>query len=266
MATKKSEGVEIQIMEVQQGRLRVNVVGTSPILLNRMSEKAKRQLLLPPKPTNRADRNSRLKHVPLEEFNAAPYKLTDDDAPTLLAVPGASFKRALASAALDIPGTNKSVIGRLTYVPNEYVPLYGIPKLYMTVVRSADINRTPDVRTLVIVPEWAASFDIDFVKPNLNEGAIANLIAASGIFVGVGDGRPEKGKLSFGRFQMVSDGDQTFSRIVDGGTREVQVAAMEAAVPYDSETASLLEWFDVEIAARSHTKLTPRAVSTAAPA
>ena len=38
---------EIEILSISQGEIQFAVVGVTPILFNRMSEKAKRELLLP---------------------------------------------------------------------------------------------------------------------------------------------------------------------------------------------------------------------------
>lgn len=40
-----------------------------------------------------------------------------------------SFKGAIRSAALDMPGAKKAQIGRLTYIAGDFVGIYGVPKL-----------------------------------------------------------------------------------------------------------------------------------------
>lgn len=248
-STKDSTSVDI--VQVETGTLEVCVLGTSPIVLNRMSEKAARELLMPRGKKNAAEKAVTLKHDPMAEYRASPYRLIDDAAPTLLAFPAAGFKGAMASAALDLPGTKKAQIGRLTWVTGDRVPLYGVPQLFMAVVRSADMNRTPDIRTRAIIPEWACRLTITFVKPLMRANAVANLLAAGGMYIGVGDGRNEKGKLSYGQFTLVDRDDPKFIEIVKGGGRAAQAAAMEAPQCYDDETASLLGWFDEELAKRS---------------
>ena len=161
-----------------------------------------------------------------------------------------SFKGALRSAALDIPGANKSQIGRLTYVNGEFTPIYGVPKLFMSIVRSADMNRTPDVRTRAIVPEWACKLSVTYVQPLLRDQAVANLLAAAGISIGVGDWRPEKGAGAYGQFALVSADDADFVRICKTGGRAAQMAAMEDPDCHDEETAELLSWFDKEVKVR----------------
>lgn len=250
MSKKSSGETEIQIMEVRKGELRFCVVGTTPIILNRMSEKAKRELLLPKGRKNAAEKASTLKHEPLAEFRASAYQLASEQAQTLLAVLATSFKGAIRSAALDMPGAKKAQVGRLTYIEGDYVGIFGVPKLFMSVTRSADMNKTPDVRTRVIVPKWACYVSVTFVKPILREQAVSNLLAAAGITIGVGDWRPEKGAGSYGQFRLASADDAEFLDIVQHGGRSDQIAAMESPECYDAESAELLSWFDAEVKRR----------------
>lgn len=238
------------ILKVTTGDLSCCILGTSPLILNRMSEKAKHTLLLPGGPKSAIEKATTLKHNPVEEFQASPYTLRDTSAPTWLAILSTAFKGAIRSAALDMPGAKKSQVGRLTYIPGEFAGIYGIPKLFMSVTRSADMARTPDVRTRVIVPEWACYLRVTYVEPLIRAQAVANLLAAAGITIGVGDWRPEKGSGSYGQFQIVAKDNPDFLRIVKAGGRKAQIEAMDKPIAYDDETMELLSWFEHERAAR----------------
>lgn len=248
MATKSKDS-EITVLEVTRGTIQFCVLGKTPLILNRMSEKAKRELLLPKGRKNAAEKAASLKHNPIEEFRASPYTTPDDRAVTRLLMPSTAFKGALRSAALDMPGAAKAQIGRLTYIDGDYVSIFGRPKLLMSVTRSADMNKTPDVRSRAIVPEWACMVAVSFVKPILREQAVANLFAAAGIMRGVGDWRPEKGSGNYGQFELTTPDDPEFVRITRIG-RSDQDAALREPECYDQETADLLEWFVSESARR----------------
>lgn len=245
MATKKD--TEISVLEVNTCRISFCLLGLSPIILNRLSEKAKGQLLFPPPKKNAAEKASTLKHEPLKEFRASPYLNPDESGPTYLRHLSTAFKGSLRSAALDIPGANKSQVGRLTYVNGDYVDIYGVPQLLMSVTRNSDINHTPDIRTRAIVPKWACRVDVTFVKPLLKEQTVANLFAAAGIMQGVGDWRPGKGSGTYGQFKLVEETDPEFAKIIKTGGRAAQQAAMDDPEAYDVETEELLTWFDAEI-------------------
>lgn len=248
MAKPKDES-EVFVMEVMQGAMDFCVIGTSPIILNRMSEKAQRELLLPKGRKNAAEKASTLKHDPMAEFRSSPYMSLGDSGATRLQLLASMFKGAMRTAALDIPGAKKAQIGRLVYIEGDRVDLFGVPQLLMSVTRSADMNRTPDVRSRAIVPEWACRLTVKFVKPIMREQSVANLLAAGGITAGVGDWRVEKGAGSYGTFRLCASNDADFARIVKLG-RKQQDASMKEPESYDDETASLLAWYGVEVQRR----------------
>ncbi len=252
MATKKNTTAEVvsDILAVTTGSIHFCLLGTSPMFLNRLSEKAKHELLMPKGRKSATEKATSLKHDPYQEFRDSPHRITDDRSPTYLAVPTTAFKGAIRTAALDMPGTKKAQIGRLTYVEGMYVNLYGIPKLHMGPVRSADMNRTPDIRTRAVVPEWACYLKITYVQPLIRGQIIANLLGAAGITVGVGDWRQEKGSASNGQFRIVDKDDPTFLSIVSAGTRQAQLDAMENPSCFDDESTELLSWYTGELAQR----------------
>lgn len=256
MAAKKntaSSSTEVvsDILTVTTNTLVCHVLGTTPIILNRLSEKAKHELLMPRGKKNAAERATTFKHIPVDEFRASAHRLSDDRQPTLLAIPATAFKGSIRTAALDMPGAKKAQIGRLTYVEGDYVGIYGVPRLLMSAVRSADMNKTPDIRTRVIVPEWACIVRVTHVQPLIRAQAVANLLAAAGITVGVGDWRPEKGGGSYGQFRIVPENDPQFLSIIKSGGRAAQVDGMDNPVAYDDESTDLLSWFEVERKRRS---------------
>jgi len=249
MASKTTKDEEIQVIKVNEGQIDFYVLGKSPLILNRMSEKAARELLLPRKKTA-ADKAANLKHNPPEEYRGSVYRDNDPEAPARVLLPATAFKGAMRSAAIDLPGAAKAQIGRLTYVPGDYVHIFGVPKLLCAITRSADMNKTPDVRTRAIVPEWCAKVSVRYVKPLLNDQTVANLLAAAGIIRGVGDGRPEKGWGSYGQFTLVNKDDADFARILKTGGAKAQDAALGQPEAYDAETSELLTWFSTEATRR----------------
>jgi hypothetical protein len=250
MAQKKEAVSEIEILKINQGRLSLLVLGTTPIILNRMSEKAMRQLLFPAPKKNQVERMTTLKHDPMEEFRASPYIDRDPNGPTLVQHLASAFKGAMASTALDLPGTTKASLERLTWVIGDRVAIYGVPQLLMSTVRSADMNKTPDIRTRAIIPKWACAVTVAFSVPQLKQQGIANLMANAGIIRGVGDWRQEKGSGNYGSFELVEQGDARWETIVKIGGREAQIAAMENPEFYDQETADLYGWFVSEVKRR----------------
>lgn len=256
---KKESGEEIVIMEIQRGVVEFCLVGTSELIIHAMSEKVRKELLMPGEKKTAASKATTLKHNPIDEFLGCFYYLDDPAEGAYVSMPSVAFKKAMCQAALDIPGANKSQIGRLTYVEGVQVPIYGIPKLFMAPVRMSDIGRTPDIRTRPIFPEWACKISVGYTQPILKQQAIINLVAAAGITQGIGDGRQQKGAYSFGQFKIVPENDKDFVRICKTQGRAPQIKAIEDPECYDKDTEKMLGWFDVEVKRRGFTVVPKRA-------
>ncbi len=243
MAAKKDE--TISILELKRGRATFHIIGTTPLLMNRFSEKAKQQLLSPPKKKNSAEKAATAKHDPIAEFRASAYLNRDPNRSARVHAPSEWFKSAAANAALDIPGAAKAKIERLVQVSPQ-IDLYGTPYLHFGMVRNSDMNKTPDVRCRAIFPEWAATFDISYISTLITAADIANLVAAAGEIVGCGDWRPQKGGV-YGQFKIVDHDNPDYVRIVAEQGAKAQAAALATPVPYDAETEELLSWYFSEM-------------------
>src|SRR5262245_45845625 len=122
MAERKSSGAPqvVEIAPIQTQSMELFVLGTQSLLLNRLSQKTRFELLAPAGRKTSAQKQSTLKHDPFAEFAAAPYTLDDETAPTYLALMSSAFKKSMMTAALDLPGAKKAQIGRLVWVENDY--------------------------------------------------------------------------------------------------------------------------------------------------
>lgn len=249
-AKPNTDANTVVIKPIQSESIVVSVLGTRPLIINRLSEKVRRELMLPSAKKTASDKAANLKHDPIEEFLASPYTLEDDNAPTYLALTPQHFKGAMMNAALDLPEVRKTQVGRLVWVEGETMPIYGIPELFIKPTRMADMARTPDVKARCIIPNWAAEITITFTVPLMTKQSVVNLLAAAGMIAGVGDWRPEKGKGTYGQFSLVDDDDPRFVAIKADGGRAAQIAAMADPECYDAETQELLGWFTEEVARR----------------
>jgi len=251
MPKGKAQDETIIITKVEEGTFNAVLVGRTPLILNRLSEKTKQELIFPKGRKTAADKASGLKHNVFEEFRSSAHVVPAGD--TLLAFPAAGPKKAIASAALDIPGAKKAQIGRLCWVPGEYLSVFGTPKLMMSSVRTADMNHTPDMRTRCVVTEWVMPLSVRYVVPIINPTVIANLLSAAGMYIGLGDWRNEKGGSNFGQFDVLSraaaERDARVTRIMKIGRAE-QLQAMERPEYYDLETERNVTWFVEEVKRR----------------
>ena len=215
-----------------------------------MSAKAKQQLLVGGARKNKADR-AKIKHDPVGEFRDSAEVLPGG--PTALGLRVVAVKAAMATAALETPGLSKSAAQRLLFMPGDHVSLYGTPQLRMDVVRSADINKTPDIRSRCYLPRWAAEVEVSYIVPQLGITAVVALLCNAGVLVGVGDYRQEKGKGAFGSFRVLGEGepDEEWDDLVANHGRTAQEAALADPDFADRDTEDLMAFFASEVKRRS---------------
>ena len=252
------------ISPIEVGQVRMFVLGKSPLVMNRLPKKAREELLWPRIKLNRAERATTLKHDPVAEFNDSIYRCRDDKAPTLIHLPNGSFKKAMANAALRIPGATKTEVGQLVKVIDNTVHLYGKPFLYMAPVREGGMTKTPNIRTRAMFPEWCTEITVQYIRKLVREQDIINLMTWAGEICGVGDGRTEKGTFNYGSWELVAHNDKRWLDIAKRGGRPVQVAAMKNPECADIDTEELFAWYQNEFKRREFDKREPAPTDVAA--
>lgn len=251
MAIKKAESGTLHIDPLKQGRVTLRLIGSTPMFFNAMSAKAKRSLLLGGGKKTAAEKRE-LKHNPEEEFFDSTYRQATG--PTLLCFPGSGPKAAMQTAALRTPGVAKTEVKQLVFMPQLRINIWGKPLLKMDVVRSADMNRTPDIRTRAYLPQWCTEVEVAFTTPQLSVHSIVSLMANAGKVCGLGDFRIEKGG-SYGGFVVTGSEDMgdfqsDWDEITQQG-RVIQQAALDNPEYADEETAELMAILEEERERRS---------------
>ena len=173
MAPKNQEAVNVS--QIQMVTRAVKLIGRTPLFCNRMSAKAKQQLLIGAKRKTAAERTL-IKHDPIAEFRESMLIEPTMDMNSVVMFPAVAFKGAMATAALVVPGITKTSVQRLIYIEQEYVPIYGVPKLRMDVVRSADMNKTPDIRTRAFFPQWGTELTLSYASDTFGQTSILSLL------------------------------------------------------------------------------------------
>lgn len=251
MAIKKTqETAEIRVTPLKRGSVKLRIVGTQPLFQNRMANKVKEGLLVGTRKKTKAERQE-IKHDPLAEFRNSAEIVPSG--PTALGLRVVAVKAAMCTAALETPGLTKTSAQRLLFMPGDFVPLYGTPQLRMDVVRSADINRTPDVRTRAFLPRWGAEIEIHYIVPQLSVVSVVSLLCNAGVLIGVGDFRQEKGKGGFGAFRVLGEGekDAEWDDLVARHSRKAQEAALADPEFADRDTEDLMRYFNEEVSRRA---------------
>jgi hypothetical protein len=248
--TAKPISPEIKITPLKRGSVKLRIIGTTPLMQNSMSAKTMQGLLVGTNKKTKAER-AEIKHHPLEEFREAAELMRDG--PTAVGLKVVAVKAAMCTAALETAGLTKTSAQRLLFMPGELTAVYGTPQLDMRIVRSADMNRTPDVRSRPIFPKWGSEIDIDFIAPQLSASGVMTLLHNAGILIGVCDGRQEKGKLSYGSFRVILDDekDAEWSELVAQHGRPAQEKAFANPEFFNEETKALYEYYEDELVRRA---------------
>lgn len=249
MATKKQAGM-IEIQEIRQERITIRLIGTTPLYQNRMSQKVLQGLLLGGRKKTAVEKLN-IKHNPPEEFRNSAETVKSGN--TALGVKTVAIKSAMCDAAIETAGLTKTGTQRLIFMPGDHAPLYGIPHLKCDVTRSADMNRTPDVRTRAYLPRWACEVEVHFVTPQLSAYSIVTLLSNAGILIGVGDYRQQKGKGSYGAFRVsgVEEQDDEWDYLVANCGKAAQLEALANPPIADEETQALMDFYNDELNRRS---------------
>jgi hypothetical protein len=179
----------IEIHKIAAETLLVPLVGTTPLIVHRFSEKAKRQML-----DNMQGRKSpKQAKDPQAEYEAAFYRLGDGG----YGFPSLAFKAATVGGARFYSGVTMTALKQFMYLRGEVgddgralTRIEGEPVMREDVVTVG--RNGSDLRYRPQFSEWRATLEVTYVTSALTRGSVLSLIDAGGMGVGVGEWRPEK--------------------------------------------------------------------------
>jgi hypothetical protein len=204
-----AETPQVEISRIGRETLLVPIRGTSPLIMSKFSEKARRQML----DAQQGRRTPKQNRDPEAEYQAALYRMDGDR----YGFPAVGFKAAMISAsrfygkAVTMTALRQFVFmkGELTSAdPQMLVEIVGTPRMREDVVRLAGPSRSADLRFRPEFPEWSTTLTVLFVKNCISRESVLSLIDASGMGVGVGEWRPERDG-EFGTFEIDPDREVT---------------------------------------------------------
>lgn len=201
MATKKDETI-IEILPIDIRFAEINIVGDTPLIVHKWSEKAKREML--EKQMKVAKTKGKDAKSPVADFidslywlEGEPQEKTEKGFNT--AVGGAKFGfpatafKASAVAAGFRAGVlkNKVIANGAFHIMGEFVEINGTPQMREDMVRVG--MGTADIRYRGEFPAWSTTVTIRYNASVLTLDQIVNLFNLGGFACGVGEWRPEKG-------------------------------------------------------------------------
>lgn len=194
----------VSIDRIAEERLRVPILGVSPLIVHRFSEKAKQMML-----DNAMGRKTpKAPKDPEAEYEACFYRLSGDR----YGFPADAFKQATVGAARFYgKQVTMTALKQFVFVTGEVgddgrqlVEIHGAPEMRHDVVRVGRGGSENRFR-----PEffpWHAVLDITYFTAALTRTSVLSLIDAGGLAVGVGEWRPERDG-TFGTYRIDPDAE-----------------------------------------------------------
>jgi hypothetical protein len=195
MAKEKAKTTDqvVEIPRIEIERMIIRVVGDSPLVVHKWSEKAKKEMLDKQMKVAKRGRDAK---DPQRDFEESIYHHPDGG----YGFPSIAFKSAAVDACRFTDGTKMTVARGAFHVEGEFVKLKGDdPKPREDMVRVG--MGTADIRYRAEFTNWETDIPISYNKHALSREQIVNLFNLAGFGVGVGEWRPEKNG-QFGRFHV----------------------------------------------------------------
>lgn len=201
--------VDIEIPALQLETIKITLVGQSPLIMHKFSEKSKK--MIADKQQGKA-KDKRKAKDPKAEFEAAIYYLggkKKNARKHRYGFPASAFKQCAVSAARYVDGVKMTYLKGAFHILGSDVD----PSLVEILVKKAPQMREDTVRIggfgakvadLRYRPEfidWKAELRIQYNVAAITPQQIAHLLNVGGFSIGVGDWRPEKEGV-FGRFNV----------------------------------------------------------------
>lgn len=188
--------IEIPAIEIRT--MNLTLIGDSPLISHKWSDKAKKQML--DKQMKRAGQ-AKLAKDPEEDFRESLYQYRSKFGK--YGFPTVGFKAAAVSACRFADMKMTAARGAF-HINGEMVPIEGEPTMREDMVRVG--MGTADIRYRGQFDPWKAHITIRFNNRALSAEQIVNLFNVAGFGVGVGEWRPEKDG-SYGMFHVATDGE-----------------------------------------------------------
>lgn len=195
---KRSKQVSIPAMDIKT--IRMTVVGTSPLLVHRFSEKAKKQM--EDKHALKAKQKPGARD-PMQEFRDSLYMMPGKKA--RYGVPTTGIKNCAVTACKFIDGIPMTIARGAFHVLEDDAGLTEIkgskPAFDERPVNIGGFKKIKTMRYRGRFDKWELTFPVRYNAGILSSEQIANIFEAAGFAVGLCEHRPEKNGV-LGTFQV----------------------------------------------------------------
>lgn len=203
IATKQPEVIELPHLNIQ--RIQLTLVGDSPLISHRWSDKAKKEML--DKQMKKA-KTAKAAKDPERDYQESLYLLPlgakwgEQEG---YGFPAVAFKASAVDACSHVDGVTKVEARGAFHVDGEFVEIEGEPTPREDMVRvgmgTADLRYRGEFKT------WRATLNLRYNANVLSAEQIVNLFNTAGFAIGVGEWRPQRDG-SFGMFHVATGEDK----------------------------------------------------------
>lgn len=215
MATKKEaveQAVAFELPKIDIRFLTVEVVGDSPLIVHKWSEKAKKEML--DKQMKKASAGKQAKDPWMDYcesmywLDGMPEKPTEKDIKKArFGFPAVAFKACAIDAAYQQGAIAKKTTARGAFhLVDELVEIKGTPQMREDMVQVGGMSKVADIRYRGEFPKWRATLNIRYNAKAISPEQILNMLNIGGFSNGVGEWRPSKDG-SFGTFHVATNND-----------------------------------------------------------
>lgn len=200
-----SEVLNIEIPEIEVRSMEVTLIGDSPLIVHKWSEKAKKEML--DKQMKKATKGKEAKD-PWIDYCESLYWLTDmptkptqkDIEKAKFGFPACAFKAAAVDAGYQQGLLAKKTTARGAFhISGDLVEIDGTPTMREDMVRIG--QGTADIRYRGEFKNWKTKLTIRYNPNAMSAEQIINLLNMGGFANGVGEWRPSKDG-NFGTFHV----------------------------------------------------------------
>lgn len=199
--TEKTDSLVVSVPELSLGRVDLVLIGDTPLIMHRWSQKAKQMIL--DKQMKRAKQAKEAKD-PQRDFEESIYRMADGRP----GFPATAFKRAAVGAArwADSKMTELRGAFHILSGPDGLVPIDSPnpPRMREDMVRLE--TGVADIRYRAEFWPWSAPVSVLYNIGAISVEQLVNLLNIAGFGIGVGEWRPERNG-DYGRFHVAREGE-----------------------------------------------------------
>lgn len=210
---KANETVSVEIPQLKMETAVIHVVGDTPLIVHKWSEKAKKEIR--DKQMKKASTKKEAKD-PVADFidtlywlDGEPEEKTQEGFEKALAAgarfgfPATGFKQCAIMGAYRLGADIKTTVAKAAIIiPCEYIEIKGkAVTMREDMVKVGGISKVADIRYRAQIEDWEADIPVKYVSSVLSLEQVINLFNLGGFACGVGEWRNEKNGV-FGSFHV----------------------------------------------------------------